>query len=151
MALTDEVISTLTEQIMGVLGSSISEELIQALLKRLASFGYVVTEDDVFSVCFSVQKVIQSIKNDCNIQEIPAEHSCAVVDTVCGEFLSVMYSTGKLALNNLDLDGAVTSVSLGDTKVTFENGTSNDAKFFTLVGKLTARKGELVCCRKLRW
>ena len=151
MTLTDEVISTLIEQIMGVLGSSISEEQITALLKRLDSFGYTVTEDDVFSICFSVQKVTQSIKNECNIQEIPDEHSCAVIDMVCGEFLNVLYGAGKLALDTLDLDGAVTSVSLGNTKVTFENGTSDEGKFFTLIGGLNARRGELICCRKLRW
>lgn len=148
MALTDETISALTEAISKIIESSLTE----SVLKRLDSFGYTLSEADVYAIAFSVQKVEDSIKNDCNVSEIPEGLMNIAVDMVCGEMLGTLYRTGKLSLDGLDLDGAIASVSAGDTSVSFDNAMSDDGKFTTLVQLLQGvGRGEFACYRKIRW
>ena len=109
MALTDETISTLTEAI----GKIIESGLTEPVLKRLDSFGYEVSESDAFIVSFCVQKVENSIKNDCNVSEVPEGLMNIAVDRVCGEVLESLYYTGKLDVGSIALDGALASVTLG--------------------------------------
>lgn len=148
MALTDETISALTEAITKVYKSNLTE----LVLKRLDSFGYEPTEADTFCIGFSVQKIENSIKNDCNVVEVPEGLTNIAVDMVCGEVLDTLYRTGKLSLDNLDLDGAIASVSAGDTSVSFDNNTSDDGKFTTFLQLLQNNgRGDFECYRKIRW
>ena len=148
MALTDETISTLTEAINKIIESSLTE----SVLKRLDSFGYIPSENDVFAIGFGVQKVENIIKNDCNVTEIPEGLVCHAVDMVCGEFLSIKYRTGQLELSSLDLDGSLASVTVGGASVSFDNNTSDDGKFNALVSVLIGSgRGEFSCYRKIKW
>ena len=146
MALSNETISTLTESINNIYESSLTE----SVLKRLDSFGFTPTENDIYVIGFSVQKIENSIKNDCNITEIPEGLECTSVDMICGEILDTLYRTGKLNLSSLDLNGAVASVSAGDTSVSFDNNTSDVGKFNILLQLLCGR-GELACYRAIKW
>ena len=148
MALSNETISSLAEKISKVHESGLTE----SVLKRLDSFGYDVTTDDTFCIAFSMQKVENSIKNDCNVVDVPKELESIAIDMVCGEFLGTLYRTGKLNLSSLDLDGAIASVSAGDTSVSFDNSISDDGKFTTLVQLLkNCVRGELACYRNIKW
>ena len=148
MVLTDETISTLTEAINKIIESSLTE----SVLKRLDSLGYEATENDVFAIGFSVQKVENSIKNDCNVSEIPEGLTNIAVDMVCGEVLSVKYRTGQLELTSLDLDGAIASVTVGGASVSFDNDTSDVGKFNALISLLTnGGRGEFTCYRSIKW
>lgn len=148
MALTDETISTLNEAITKVYESDLTE----LVLKRLDSFGYVPTEADAFHIGFSVQKVENSIKNDCNVTKVPEGLTNIAVNMVCGEVLGTLYRTGKLDIASLDLDGAIASVSAGDTTVSFDKTTSDDGKFTTLLQLLqNSGRGEFACYRNIRW
>lgn len=148
MTLSNEIISTLTEAINNIYESSLTE----SILKRLDSFGCDVTLDDTFCIAFSIQKVENSIKNDCNVVDVPEGLETSTIDMVCGEVLDVLYRTGKLNLSSLDLDGAIASVSAGDTSVSFDNSTSDDGKFTTLVQLLkNCGRGEFACYRNIKW
>lgn len=148
MALSKETISTLTEKIAEVYESSLTE----LVLLRLDSFGYEPTEDDVFIISFSVQKVENSIMNDCNITEIPEGLMNVAVDMVCGEILGTLYRIGKLNMTSLDLDGAIASVSAGDTSVSFDSTTGDNGKFMTLLSLLTdGGRGDFACYRQIKW
>lgn len=149
MALSEETISTLTIAISQIYESGLTE----LVLKRLDSFGYTPSEDDVFCIAFSVQKVENSIKNDCNVTELPEKLTNIAVDMVCGEVLGSLYRTGKLSLDGMNLDGAIASVSLGDTTVSFDNTTTNsEGKFTTLLQLLSeSGRGEFACYRTLKW
>ena len=148
MALTDETISTLTEVISNVIESSLTE----SILKRLGSFGYEPKEDDAFAIGFSVQKVEQTIKNDCNVAEVPEGLANIAVDMVCGEFLESKYRTGQLELSSLDLDGALASVNVGGASVSFDNNTSDEIKLNILVQLLqNSGRGEFACYRQIKW
>ena len=148
MALSNETISTLTEEISKVYESGLTE----SVLKRLDSFGYGVTMDNVFCVAFSVQKVENSIKNDCNVVDVPEGLESTAIDMVCGEILGTLYRTGKLNLSSLDLNGAIASVSAGDTSVSFDKNTSDVGKFNILLQLLmNGGRGEFACYRTVKW
>lgn len=132
--------------------SSLSEELIESVLERLDSFGYEVKDSDAWMIGFSMQKVQNSIFNDCNISEIPDGLLHIAVDMACGEFLLAKKQSGQLELGSLDLTGAVSSIKEGDTQVNFNNDESDSDKVDSLLNHLlNSGKGELVCYRKIRW
>ena len=148
MALADETISILSESISKIIESSLTE----SVLKRLDSFGCIPTENDAFTIGFSMQKVENSIKNDCNVSEIPEGLVNIAVDMVCGEVLSVKYRTGSLELSSLDLDGAIASVTVGGASVSFVNNTSDAGKFDVLISLLANNgRGEFACYRSIKW
>lgn len=148
MTLSDEAISTLSEAINKIIESGLAEDV----LKRLDSFGYTTDDSDIWSIAFCIQKVENYIKNDCNTPDVPSGLITYAVDMVCGEFLQGKYTTGQLALDALDLDGAIASVSAGDTSVSFDNNTSDDGKFNSLVQTLTTcGRGQMACFRQLKW
>lgn len=149
MALTDETISTLTEAIAKVYES----DLTVLVLKRLDSFGYEAKEDDAFIIGYSVQKVENNIKNDCNITEIPEGLTNTAVDMACGEILDTLYRTGKLDVGSIALDGAIASVTLGDATVSFDNtATDNSGTFTALINTLKeSGRGEFACYRTVKW
>ena len=99
-----------------------------------------------------MQKVENSIKNDCNVSEIPEGLMNIAVDMVCGEVLSVKYRTGQLELTSLDLDGAIASVTVGGASVSFDNNTSDVGKFDVLISLLAnSGRGEFACYRRIKW
>ena len=71
---------------------------------------------------------------------------------MCGEFLFTQKQTGKLNLDELDLTGAIKSISEGDTTVQFVESESDEMKINALVKFLIGQgEGELVCYRKIKW
>ena len=149
MALNDETISTLLEAIAKIYESDITE----LVLKRLDSYGYEAKESDAFVIGYSVQKVENNIKNDCNIGDLPERLTNVVVDMACGEILDTLYRTGGLDVGSIALDGAIASVSLGDATVSFDNtATDNSGTFTALINNLKeSGRGELVCYRTVKW
>ena len=148
MALDIETISTLVETITNIYESDLTE----LVLKRLDSFGYEAKEEDVFVIGYSVQKVENNIKNDCNIAEIPEGLTNTAVDMACGEILDTLCRTGKLDVGSIALDGAIASVSLGDATVSFDNTTDNSGTFTALINTLKdSGRGEFACYRQFKW
>ena len=148
MALDDTTISTLTEAIDNIIESSLTE----SVLKRLDSFGCTPTENEAFVIGFSVQKVEQTIKNDCNVTEVPEGLINIAVDMVCGEILSNKHRTGQLELSSLDFDTVLSSVNVGGASVSFDNDYSDESKLNTLVHLLqNSGRGEFACYRKIKW
>lgn len=149
MALTNETISTLLEAIAKIYESDLTE----LVLLRLDSFGYEAKETDAFVIGYSVQKVENNIKSDCNITDIPEGLTNVAVDMACGEILDTLYRTGGLDVGSIALDGAIASVSLGDATVSFDNTTSDNSGTFTaLISNLKeSGRGELVCYRTVKW
>lgn len=149
MALTNETISTLLEAIAKIYESDLTE----LVLLRLDSFGYEAKETDAFVIGYSVQKVENNIKSDCNITDIPEPLTNVAVDMACGEILDTLYRTGGLDVGSIALDGAIASVSLGDATVSFDNTASDNSGTFTaLISNLKdSGRGELVCYRTVKW
>lgn len=147
----EEMIQKILANIPDIMKTGLSESFFEAVLKRLVSFGYDLKEDDGWAVCFAMQKVENHIKNSCNTTEIPVGLFNVAVDMICGEFLFGKKQTGKLEITDLDLDGAVTSVKMGDTQVNF-GGASDEQKLDLFLNHLLHNgEGEFVCYRKIKW
>ena len=150
--MTNEIIRTLIDTINSFMTSNLPDAFFEMVLRRLDLFGYEVKEADAFAIAFSVQKSEINIKNDCNITEIPEGLYPTLCDMACGDFLSTKYQTGKLNLSDIDLGGAIASVSEGDISISFDKSTTDEGKFNALVSALsTAGRGNLACYRRFKW
>ena len=149
----NETIEKILANILTITGeTSLSESFFEAVLKRLASLGYEVKEDDAWVLCFMAQKVENHIKNSCNITSIPDGMFHSAVDMVCGELLFNKKQTGQLEIADLDLTGAIASISEGDTSISFNTNSTDEEKFNQLIQYLlTKGEGDFVCYRKLKW
>lgn len=135
-------------------GSSLFESsILLDVLNRLESLGYTLKESDNWMISFTIQKVENTIKNECNVTLIPDGLHQVAVDMVCGEFLYSLKSTGQL--EGFDLDTAIKSVQAGDTKVDFAVGqgskTSEQRLDALLSYLITYGRGEFACYRKIKW
>lgn len=132
--------------------TSLSESFIEMVLNRLDSLGYTVKEADAWMIGFAMQKVENTIKNECNISEIPDGLIHKAADMACGEFLFAKKQTGQLEIGDLDLTGAISSIKEGDTQINFDAGSSDESRFNQLVNYLMNQgEGDLICFRKIRW
>lgn len=132
--------------------TSYSESSVGAVLNRLTSFGYSPKEEDTWELSFVMSSVENHIKNSCNTSSIPEGLLNVAVDMTCGEFLMNRKNTGRLDISDLDLSGAITSLSEGDTSVSFDANSTDEGKFNQLISYLlTKGKGDFVCYRQLKW
>lgn len=145
----DELLQTIIKTMSN---SSLTEPFFRAVLQRLISLGYKLEENDDWILCFAMQGVESHIKSSCNVTSIPDELSNVAVDRVCGEFLFTKKQTGQLTIEGLDLNGAIASISEGDTSISFVSGATDDDRFNQLVNYLmTKGEGDFVCYRKIKW
>lgn len=122
---------------------------VQAVIARLCTLGYKKQPIDDIKLEFIIGKTRDYILNFCNIDQIPSALVYTAIDMACGEFLSEKINTGELSLENLDLSSAnVSSISEGDTKVTF-NDVSQKAE--QLINTLLASKEQLYKFRRIAW
>lgn len=120
------------------------------VLQRLEGFGYTANMADVIILKFVSEKTINRILTATNQSEIPEELNQICVDMICGEFLSEKNSLGQLGDFNVDDD--ISSVTMGDVTVQYEQGASQATKLMTLVEALkNPLGGDLICYRKFKW
>ena len=62
--------------------------MLERVKKRLESFGYALKDGDEAALAFSIQKVENTIKNDCNVSSVPEGLEMIAIDMAAGEFLS---------------------------------------------------------------
>lgn len=130
--------------------TSLDNTFYTGVILRLEELGYSVQEDDVWMLCFAIQKVENKINTDCNITTIPDEFTQNAIDMVCGEFLFMKQQTGKLG-ENFVVETGLKKVAVGDTTVEF-GGSGNTQSVDVLIATLrNSGKGDLSCFRKLRW
>lgn len=60
--------------------------MLERVKTRLQSFGYVLQDGDEVILIFSIEKVTNTIKNDCNVSEIPDGLMNIAIDMAVGEF-----------------------------------------------------------------
>nr|DAO27367.1 MAG TPA: head to tail adaptor [Caudoviricetes sp.] len=127
-------------------------ELVKA---RLQSFGYEIQDSDDAILSFSIQKAESTIKNECNVPEVPEELRCVAVDMAVGEFLTAKKTFAPGSIAGLDLEAAVKQIQTGDTSTTFATGegsqTAEQRLNALLSYLLTYGKEQFSCFRRLRW
>ena len=132
--------------------SNITRNFVESVINRLISFGYPPKDVDLWELSFIMLDVENRIKNSCNTTSIPEGLNCVAVDMICGQFLMNRKNSGRLELSNLDLSGAITSITEGDVSISFDAGSTDEQRFNQLMNYLmTKGEGEFVCYRKLKW
>ena len=149
----DEMIQVVLAKISAQMkDSNLPKSFFEMVLKRLISFGYFLKEDDGWELSFVILKTENNIKNSCNTTSIPEGLFQVAADMICGEFLMNRKNSGNLELSDLDLGGAITSISEGDVSISFDTNSTDEEKFNQLVNYLISKgKGDFVCFRKLKW
>ena len=133
------------------------------IYERLISLGYAIehevgeggetiyhpTPTDLTIITVLKNKIVNAIKSDCNIDEIPTEIEGLVVDNIIGEFLFDKKTMGTLVIDDMDLN-AVKSISEGDTTIQFAEGSSQSEMLDMLIKHLL-RPIDLSDYRRIRW
>ena len=129
---------------------------MQEMVKeRLQSFGYELKDGDEVSLNFSIQKVENTVKNDCNISSIPDGLVNIAVDMAAGEFLTAKKTFSPKDIAGLDLDFAVKQIQEGDTNTVFAIGegsmTAEQRLDNFLNYLLTYGRDEFSRYRRIKW
>ena len=129
--------------------------MLAKVKERLQSFGYTLKDGDEVILNFSIQKVENTIKNDCNVSSIPDGLVNIAVDMAIGEFLTAKKTFSPNDIAGLDLDFAVKQIQTGDTNTVFATGESSltpEQRLNAFVSYLlTYGRDEFSCYRKIRW
>lgn len=125
------------------------------LRERLAAFGYELQPADEALLVFALDKAVGSIKNDCNLADLPEGLQRIAVEWAAGEFLQAKKAFAPDDLAGLDLEAAVKQIQAGDTSVVFAAGEGSQTPEQRLNGLINYLLGygrsELACYRRLRW
>lgn len=129
--------------------------MLEQVKKRLESFGYVLKDGDKAILSFSIEKVTNTIKNDCNVSSVPDGLVNIAVDMAVGEFLTAKKTFSPDEIEGLDLDYAVKQIQEGDTNTVFATGEASltpEQRLSSLLNYLLVHgRDEFSCYRKLRW
>ena len=96
--------------------------MLDMVRERLESFGYVLNASDKALIAFSVQKVENTIKNECSVLSVPEGLINIAVDMAAGEFLMAKKTFSPDDIAGLNLDFAVKQIQAGDTNTVFATG-----------------------------
>lgn len=129
--------------------------MLEKVKERLQSFGYTLKDGDEVILNFSIQKVENTIKNDCNVSSIPDGLVNIAIDMAIVEFLTAKKTFSPNDIAGLDLDFAVKQIQTGDTNTVFATGESSltpEQRLNAFVSYLlTYGRDEFSCYRKIRW
>ena len=123
------------------------------IIKRLSQLGYIVNESDDEIIEFELEKILNYVKNYCNITEIPEILDPRIIDRVCGEFLFYQKNSGQL--EGFDYDTVIKEIKEGDTTLKYATGADGDtaeSRFDKFLNKMERGFDKWITPhRKLRW
>lgn len=123
------------------------------VVERLGYLGYEVQEGDEDHINFELQKILNYVKNYCNITTIPEILDPRIVDRVCSDFLYFKKNSGSLA--GFNYDAVIKSIKEGDTTITYAVGQGEDTpenRFDNFVRSLERGFDKWITPhRRLRW
>ena len=129
--------------------------MLDRVKERLESLGYILKDGDEAILAFSIQKVENTIKNDCNISFIPDGLVNIAIDMAVGEFLTAKKTFSPDDIAGLDLDFAVKQIQEGDTNTVFATGEASltpEQRLNSFLNYLlTHGRDEFSCYRGIRW
>ena len=129
--------------------------MLERIKERLQSLGYTVKDSDDIAINFAMQKVENTIKNDCNISAIPDGLMNIAIDMVVGEFLMSKKTFAPNDLLNFNLDSAIKQIQEGDTNISFAVGEGSKTDEQRLDGfidyLLNYGRDEFITYRRFRW
>lgn len=129
--------------------------MVGKVKERLKSIGYECKANDGCNLEFCIGKVSDTIRNECNVREIPEALENIAVDMAVGEFLRTKKTFSPEDLEMLDLSVQVKQIQMGDTNTVFGTGQGSltpEQRLDAVINHfLNCGKGEFSSFRKLRW
>ena len=129
--------------------------MLERIKERLQSIGYAVKDSDDIAINFAMQKVENTIKNDCNISAIPDGLMNIAIDMVVGEFLMSKKTFAPNDLLNFNLDSAIKQIQEGDTNISFavgEGSKTDEQRLDSFIDYLlNYGRDEFITYRRFRW
>nr|DAS85210.1 MAG TPA: head to tail adaptor [Caudoviricetes sp.] len=129
--------------------------MLERIKERLQSIGYAVKDSDDIAINFAMQKVENTIKNDCNISAIPDGLMNIAIDMVVGEFLMSKKTFAPDDLLNFNLDAAIKQIQEGDTNISFavgEGSKTDEQRLDSFIDYLlNYGRDEFITYRRFRW
>lgn len=127
--------------------------MLEAVKERLSSLGYEIQDGDEAILNFCIQKVENTVRNDCNVTAVPEGLENIAVDMAVGEFLSAKKTFSPDSIAGLDLDFAVKQIQTGDTNTVFADGClTPEQRLDAFINHLlTYGRDEFSCYRKIKW
>lgn len=123
--------------------------LLDEIKNRLATCGYVATDEDSAAINYAIGKATETLQNKINTV-IPDGLHYVHVDMCAGMFLSDKWANGPLVINGSTLAPAPKSINIGDTSVTYGDDATN--RFATMLnGMLSPSESLIVRYRKMVW
>ncbi len=123
------------------------------VISRLTQLGYNVKESDNDQLDFELTKILNYIKNYCNITTIPEILDLRIIDRVCSDFLFFKKNSGSL--EGFNYDAVIKSIKEGDTTLTYAVGQGEDTpenRFDSFVKSLERGFDKWITPhRRLRW
>ena len=148
----NEDLQTVVTSVNSILKDTNLTPVVEAVVERLVSFGYIPTDADTWVIAYSTKGTVNHVLNEINRLTVPDGLTEVVVDMICGEVLNAKFLSGQLDMVSLDLDGIIQSVKQGDTQVNFSAEGSDEVKLKGLLSWLIQGKGcDLLCYRRMRW
>lgn len=125
----------------------------ELVINRLAQLGYTATENDNNQIDFEMNKILNYVKNYCNITIIPEILDYRIIDRICAEFLNYKKNSGSL--EGFNYDDVIKSIKEGDTTITYAVGQGEDTpenRFDAFVKSLERGFDKWITPhRRLRW
>ena len=129
--------------------------MLDRIKERLQSLGYTVKDSDDIAINFAMQKVENTIKNDCNISAIPDGLMNIAIDMVVGEFLMSKKTFAPNDLLNFNLDSAIKQIQECDTNISFavgEGSKTDEQRLDSFIDYLlNYGRDEFITYRRFRW
>ena len=129
--------------------------MLERIKERLQSIGYAVKDSDDIAINFAMQKVENTIKNDCNVSAIPDGLMHVVINMVVGEFLMSKKTFAPNDLLNFNLDSAIKQIQEGDTNISFavgEGSKTDEQRLDSFIDYLlNYGRDEFITYRRFRW
>lgn len=126
---------------------------VEDVYDRLVQLGYVASEDDDECISFELTKVLNYVKNYCNITEIPSILNLRIIDRVCADFLYYKKNSGSL--EGFNYDAVIKQIKEGDTTISYAVGQGEDTpenRFDSFVRQLERGFDKWITpYRRLRW
>lgn len=126
---------------------------VDMVVKRLGQLGHVVSDAELETVEFELEKILNYVKNFCNITEIPEILDPRIIDRVCCEFLFYQKNSGQL--EGFDYDAVIKELKEGDTTVKYATGADGDtpeSRFDKFLNKMERGFDKWITPhRRLRW
>lgn len=123
------------------------------VIDRLNQLGYIASEKDNPQIEFELKKILNYVKNYCNITEIPEILDPRIIDRVCADFL--FYKKNSGSLNGFNYDAVIKSIREGDTQISYAVGQGEDtpeSRFDAFVKNLERGFDKWITPhRRIRW